>query len=134
MRIFTFNFLQNAYQVYQKHFVHVLVLELFCLKGPLTNEEIYKYLLQSSRIPWEITSGITFKYIEVQVKYLTAIGLITLHGQDKIAITQKGVDALSSGIFHTLSSSAFFGLLGATFAYLTVIISVLALLISLKCK
>lgn len=104
------------------------VLEELARLGPVTEEEFKYYMLINMDQSLSCIAGL-FDLTQA-IKVLTRLGYLTVIN-DKISLTEDGIEALKACTFQNLSNTAFFNYINYRNQRLCYIISALALLVSI---
>ena len=105
--------IKDAFRLYKKYYLRVVLLEIFSKNEPLDNDGIKERLLSDVRKTVEMYESIQVSEVLPEFEYLAKIGcFIAVENETKMTLSGVGMKALQECVWENLANSAFFGYKG----------------------
>lgn len=120
----------DAFSMFKRYYVLHRILEIIARYKSISPDQLIEIFGIRSQSDPEIYETTPYAFVLISVNYLIDVDLIEFDGS-QYCITPKGLDILRNGVFQTLSTQAYFGFKGLAMSALSLIIAILALIISI---
>lgn len=120
--------LKDALFIYKRCRLNAQILEVMAM---VPDKDFFYYFSTAAQtIGYTIYNKTNIKEIQLHFQYLSTIGFIDIGANNIVVLTEKGINALQSGILQNLSMDAYKNYVDIKIKYYTIAISLLSLMIS----